>query len=63
MVHLKEQPIICLDPRRKFDSQVAPRNATEIAKERVYGTHLKVISKMDLRLQIDKKSEQLKKEN
>ena len=34
-----------------------------LQKERVYGTHLKILSKMDLRLQIDKKSEQLKKEN
>ena len=45
-------------------SQIAPpKDVTEIANERVYGTHLRMLLKMNLRLQIDAKSAQLKIES
>ena len=45
-------------------SQIAPRkDVTEIANESVYGTHLRVLFKMDLRVLMDAKSGQLKIES
>ena len=59
MVHLRMQSIICLNYTRK--SYLALTNAIEIANEQAYGTRLKTISEIDLRLQIDAKSDQLNK--
>ena len=39
---------------------MAPPNVIEIANERVYGMHLRMLSKIDLRVQMDAKSDQLK---
>ena len=48
----------------KTKSQIAPpKDVTEIANESVYGTHLRVVLKIDLRAQMDAKSGQLKLEN
>ena len=58
MVHLRVQSIICLEQAKK--SQIAPPNVIEIPNDRVYGTHLRVLSKMDLRVQMNAKSGQLK---
>ena len=45
-------------------SQIAlPKDVTEIANESVYGTHLRMLFKMDLKVQIDAKSDQLKIES
>ena len=45
-------------------SQIAPpKDVTEIANESVYGTHLRMLFKMDLRVQMDAKSGQLKIES
>ena len=45
-------------------SQIAPpKDVTEIANESVYGTHLRMLFKMDLRVQMDAKSGQLKFES
>ena len=44
-------------------SQIAPPNVIEIANESVYGTHLRMLSKMDLRVQMDAKSALLKNES
>ena len=45
-------------------SQIAPpKDVTEIANDSVYGTHLRMLLKMNLRLQIDAKSAQLKIES
>ena len=45
-------------------SQTAPpKDVTEIANESVYGTHLRMLFKMDLRVQMDAKSGQLKIES
>ena len=45
-------------------SQIAPpKDVTEIAIESVYGTHLRMLFKMDLRVQMDVKSVQLKIES
>ena len=45
-------------------SQIAfPKDVTEIVNESVYGTHLRMLFKMDLRVQIDAKSGQLKIES
>ena len=39
------------------------KDVTEIANERVYGTHLRMLLKMDLRVQIDAKPGQLRKKS
>ena len=45
-------------------SQIVPRkDVTEIANASVYGTHLRMLFKMDLRVQMDAKSGQLKIES
>ena len=45
-------------------SQIAsPKDVTEIAIESVYGTHLRMLFKMDLRVQMDAKSGQSKIES
>ena len=45
-------------------SQIAPKeDVTEIANESVYGTHLRMLFKMDLRVQMNAKSGQLKIES
>ena len=45
-------------------SQIAPRkDVIEIANESVYGMHLRMLLKMDLRVQMDAKSGQLKIES
>ena len=45
-------------------SQIAPpKDVTEIANESVYGTHLRMLFKMDLRVQMDAKSGQSKIES
>ena len=45
-------------------SQIAPpKDVTEIANESVYGTHLRMLFKMDLRVLMDAKSDQLKIES
>ena len=49
-----------MDNRRK--SQIAPPSVIEIANESVYGTHCRMLSKMDIRVQMDAKSAQLKNE-
>ena len=59
MVHLRMQSIICLNYTRK--SYLALTNVIEIVNEQAYGTRLKTISEIDLRLQIDAKSDQLNK--
>ena len=40
-----------------------PKDVTEIENESVYGTHLRMLFKMDLRVQMDAKSGQLKIES
>ena len=42
---------------------MTPPNVTEIAYESVYGMHLRMLSKMDLRVQTNAKSGQLKNES
>ena len=42
---------------------VAPKDVIEIANESVYGTHLRIPLKIDLRMQMDAKFGQLKIEN
>ena len=45
-------------------SQIAPpKDETEIANESIYGMHLRMLFKMDWRVQMDAKSGQLKIEN
>ena len=44
-------------------SQIAPPNVIEIANESVYGTHSRMLSKLDFRVQMDAKSTQLKNES
>ena len=45
-------------------TQVAPtKDVTEITNESVYGKHLTILFKMDLRVQMDAKSGQLKIES
>ena len=45
-------------------SQIAPpKDVTEIANENVYATHLRMLFKMDIRVQMDAKSGQLKIES
>ena len=45
-------------------SQIAPpKDVTEIANESAYGTHLRMLFKMDLRVQMDAKSGQSKIES
>ena len=45
-------------------SQIAPqKDVMEISNESVYGTHLRMLLKMDLMVQIDAKSDQLKNES
>ena len=39
---------------------VAPPDVIKIANKSVYGTHLRMLSKMDLRVRLDTKSGQLK---
>ena len=44
--------------------QIAPpKDVIEIANKSVYGTHLRILFKMDLRVQMDAKSGQLKFES
>ena len=43
--------------------QIASPNVTEIANDKVYETRLRMSSKMDLRVQMDAKSGQLKNES
>ena len=44
--------------------QIAPpKYVTEVVNERVYGTHLRMLLKIDLRVQADAKSGQLKIQN
>ena len=57
MVNLRVQPIICLE------LQIAPPNVIEIANESVYGMHLRMLSKMDLSVQMNAKSAQFENEN
>ena len=44
-------------------SQIDPQNVTDIANERVYATHLGMLSKIDLKVQMDAKSGQLSNES
>ena len=44
-------------------SQIASPNVIEIASESVYGTHLRMLSKTDVRVQMDAKSGQLKNDS
>ena len=54
------QSTICLTTK----SQIAPlKDLIEIANESVYGTHLKMLLKIDLRVEMDAKSSQLKIES
>ena len=50
---------ICLELHNKV-TIAPPKDITEIANESVYGTHLRMLFKMDLRVQMDAKSGQLK---
>ena len=42
---------------------MAPLNVIKIANERICGTHLRMLSKMDLRVQMDAKSGQSRNES
>ena len=53
--------IICLELYEKVTNSSV--NVIEIAYERVYGTQLRMLSKMDLRVQMYAKSGQLKNES
>ena len=56
------QSIICLEVDNKSTIALT-KDVTEIANERVYGTHLRMLLKMDLRVQIDAESGQLRKKS
>ena len=60
MVHFRVQSINCLELHKKATN--SSPSVIEIANERVYGTLLRMLSKMDLRVQMDVKSGQLKNE-
>ena len=62
MVHLREQSIFCLEIHTR-KSQIAPPDVTENARESVYGTHLRMLLKMDLRVKMIAKFGQLKNES
>ena len=51
------QSIICLELNK------TPPNVIEISNESVYGTHLRMLSKMNLSVQMNEKSAQLKNES
>ena len=53
---------ICLELHNKVTNSY-PKDVTEIENESVYGTHLRMLFKMDLRVQMDAKSGQLKIES
>ena len=58
MIHFRVQSIICLKLHKNVINSLP--DVTEIANESVYETHLRMLSKMVLRVQMDAKSGQLK---
>ena len=56
---LRMQSTICWELHNKVTNN-SPKDVTEIAIESVYGMHLRMLLKMDLRVQMDAKSGQLK---
>ena len=56
---LRMQSTICWELHNKVTNN-SPKDVTEIANESVYRMHLRMLLKMDLRVQMDAKSGQLK---
>ena len=52
---LRMQSTICWELHNKVTNN-SPKDVTEIAIESVYGMHLRMLLKMDLRVQMDAKS-------
>ena len=52
---LRMQLTVCLELHNKVTNN-SPKDVTEIANESVYGMHLRMLLKMDLRVQMDAKS-------
>ena len=59
---LRLQSRICLELRNKV-TNTSPKDVIEVTNESVYGKHLKVLLKMDLRVQMDAESGKLKIES
>ena len=59
---LRLQSRICLELRSKV-TNTSPKDVIEVTNESVYGKHLKVLLKMDLRVQMDAESGKLKIES
>ena len=59
MLHLRLQSVICL----KLYKKVTSTSSDVIQIESVYGTHLKLLSTVDLTVQMDTKSGQSKNES
>ena len=59
MLHLRLQSIICL----KLYKKVTSTSSDVIQIDSVYGTHLKLLSTVDLTVQMDTKSGQSKNES
>ena len=53
------QSIICLELHNRVRNS-SPKRCNEIANDSVYGTYLRMLLKMDLRVRMDAKSGQLK---
>lgn len=62
MVHSSVQSMICLELHSTFPNS-SPKDVINIGNETVYGTHLKMLLKMNLRVQMNAKSVQLKNES
>ena len=56
---LRLQSRICLELRSKV-SNTSPKDVIEVTNESVYGKHLRMLLKMDLRVQMDAKPGKLK---
>ena len=61
MVHLRVLSVICLKLHSKVKNS-SPKDQIKVANDSVYGTHLRMILKMDSKVQTDTKSGQLKNE-
>ena len=59
---LRLQSRICFELRNKV-TNTSPKDVIEVTNESVYGKHLRMFLKMDLRVQIDAKSGKLKIES
>ena len=59
MIHLRVLLVICLIAKSKI---APPKDQIKVANDSVYGTHLKMLLKMNSKVQTDTKSGQLKNE-